>query len=455
MIKSLQKKIRRLFVKGGAPLTIIPRDQHNISRSDISKNAVKVLYRLKNAGFQAFLVGGGVRDTLLGLHPKDFDVTTNATPEQITQLFRNARLIGRRFKLVHIRFGPEIIEVATFRAPPSEHHSQKVAATGNQGMILRDNVYGSKDEDAMRRDFTVNALYYDIKDFSVHAYDGGWEDLQNKRLRLIGDPSTRYHEDPVRMLRAIRFAAKLDFTIDPKTEAPIKELAHLLAQIPPARLYEETLKLFLHGHALKTFHLLRKYHLFEYLFPQAEANIASDNDALRLAENTMLNTDIRIQQGKSVTPYFFMAALLWPAIIKQQNEFKLGGMHPNTAMQQAIELVLDRQVKAVAIPKRLTLSMREVWLMQAKLLNTASKKCLDVIAHPRFRAAFDFLVLRVQSGEKLSKEVAFWEKLQLQNPELVGSRSEQELDENDAPSHKAAPRKRQRRNYHNRSPRRN
>lgn len=452
MIKSLQKKLRRLFVKGGAPLTIIPRDQHSISRNDLSKNAVKVLYRLKNAGFQAFLVGGGVRDTLLGLNPKDFDVATNATPEQITQLFRNARLIGRRFKLVHVRFGPEIIEVATFRATPTEKHSQKVAAKGSQGMILRDNVYGNKDEDAMRRDFTVNALYYDIKDFSVHAYDGGWEDLQKKRLRLIGDPSTRYHEDPVRMLRAIRFVAKLGFSIEKHTEAPIKELAPLLQQIPAPRLFEEALKLFLYGQALDTFRLLRQYQLFQYLFPVAEANIAIDKAALTLAENTMLNTDARIRQDKSVTPYFFIGALLWPAVVKQKDEFERNGVHANTAIQQAADLVLDRQTKTLAIPKRFTIPMREVWLLQSKLLKISSKKNLDVIAHPRFRAAFDFLALRVQSGEKLAKEVAYWEKLQQQHPELVGSRKDFTPEEGFS-ERQAAPRKRQRRSYHNRGPR--
>lgn len=433
-----------MFVKGGAPLVIIPRDQHNISRSNISDNALKVLYRLKNAGFQAFLVGGGVRDTLLGLNPKDFDVTTNATPEQVVQLFRNARLIGRRFKLVHVVFGRDVIEVATFRAQPTENHSKNVAATGKQGMILRDNVYGNKDEDALRRDFTVNALYYDIKDFSVHAYDGGWEDLQNKCLRLMGDPSTRYHEDPVRMLRTVRFKAKLGFDIDPATEAPIKELAPLLAQIPPARLFEEALKLFLHGHALQTLQLLREYGLFGYLFPQAEANIANDPYALRLAENTMLNTDKRINEGKSVTPYFFMASLLWPAIVKQQAEFQKQGLHSNEALQQAADLVLSRQVKSLSIPKRLTIPMRELWLMQPRLLKTSGKRTLDLLSHARFRAAYDFLALRVQSGEKLAREVDFWEKLQEQHPELVNTRPAFNKHNDSAAPGNKRPRKRQR-----------
>lgn len=448
MIKSLQKKFRRLLAKGGAPLSIIPRDQHSISRSNISDNALKVLYRLHNAGFQAFLVGGGVRDTLLGLSPKDFDVVTNATPEQIVQLFRNARLIGRRFKLVHVIFGRDVIEVATFRTKPTEKHSEKVAATGEQGMILRDNVYGNKDEDAMRRDFTVNALYYDIKDFSVHAYDGGWEDLHNKQLRLIGDPSTRYHEDPVRMLRAVRFVAKLGFTIEPATKAPIKELAPLLAQIPPARLFEEALKLFLHGHALNSFYLLREYGLFDYLYPQAEASIAINPYALRLAENTMLNTDKRINEGKSVTPYFFMAALLWPAITAQKTELEKQGLSPYEALQHAADMVLNRQVKTLSIPKRLTISMRELWLMQPKMEKISGKRTMDILANARFRAAFDFLALRAQSGEKLNKEVAFWEQLQEQNPQLVGSRPNPRTEEDDSATRsKSQPRKRRRAHF--------
>ena len=444
MIKTLQKKFRRLFTKGGVPLTLIPRDQHNISRNAISDNALKVLYRLKNAGFQAFLVGGGVRDTLLGLHPKDFDVATNATPEQVTQLFRNARLIGRRFKLVHVVFGRDVIEVATFRAPPTTKDSKKVAATDSQGMILRDNVYGTKNEDAMRRDFTINALYYDIKDFSVHAYDGGWEDLQNRTIRLIGDPNVRYAEDPVRMLRAIRFVAKLGFNMDPQTEAPITTLAPLLKQIPPARLFEEALKLFLHGQALQTLQQLRDYHLFEYLFPLTEIHIAQAPQALRLIENTMINTDARINDGKSVTPYFFMAAFLWPALVAQRQEFIKQGLHPNEATHQAADLVLARQIKTLAIPKRLSLPMRELWVMQSRLENIHHKKALDLLPHARFRAAYDFLALRTQSGEPFAQQVQFWTTLQTQHPDLVGQRHHELLTpEQDQPA--ARPRSKKRR----------
>ena len=414
-----------------APLTIVPRDEHSISRTNISENALKVLYRLNKAGYQALLVGGGVRDTLLGLNPKDFDVATNATPEQVNHLFRNSRLIGRRFKLVHVVFGRDVIEVATFRAPPTDEHSSKVAAKGDQGMILRDNVYGNKDEDAIRRDFTVNALYYDIADYSVHAYAGGWEDLQNRRLRLIGDPETRYREDPVRMLRAIRFAAKLDFSIEARTAEPIPVLAPLLQQIPPARLFEEVLKLFLHGKALETLRLLREYQLFGHLFPLAEQCMRDDPQALTMAENTMRNTDERIRAGKSVTPYFFMASLLWPALVRIQREFEERGLPPHPALQKAADRVLSQQIQATAIPKRFSIPMREIWEMQPRLAKTQSRRCVELLTHPRFRAAYDFVLLREQSGENLNGIGKFWTQLQEQHPGLVGSRPARDDDHNE------------------------
>ncbi|MDF1762996.1 MAG: polynucleotide adenylyltransferase PcnB, partial [Oleibacter sp.] len=341
------------------PLQIIDRDQHNLSRSNISEAALKVLYRLHKADYEAYLVGGGVRDNLLGLSPKDFDVSTNATPEQVNQLFRNSRLIGRRFKIVHVVYGREIIEVATFRAPPSEDVSDKVGAQDDQGMILRDNVFGSKDEDAMRRDFTINALYYNIADFSVHAYAGAWQDLAERRLRMIGDPATRYREDPVRMIRAVRFSAKLDFTIEPDSAKPIYELAPVLGQIPAARLFEECLKLFLHGKALPTLRQLREYGLFAPLFPMTEARMQDNERTVKLVEQTMENTDIRIQAGKSVTPYFFLASLLWPEVVRLRDQYESEGMSIYPALHKASDVVLAKQVKSVAIPKRFSIPMRE------------------------------------------------------------------------------------------------
>ena len=396
-------------------LAVIPRDEHGVSRSNISENALKVLYRLHKAGYQALLVGGGVRDTLLGLHPKDFDVATDATPEQVNKLFRNSRLIGRRFKLVHVMFGRDVIEVATFRAPPGEQHSQNQASTGSEGMILRDNVYGTRGEDAMRRDFTINALYYNIADFSVLSYAGGWEDLQHRTLRLIGDPATRYREDPVRMLRAVRFMGKLDFELAPETAAPLHELAPLLEQVPSARLFDESLKLFLNGHAQPTFELMREYRLFEHLFPAAAECLSNDEFALALARNTMANTDLRIQAGKSVTPYFFLSALLWPAVLKMQHNLEAKGMEPHPALHKAIDSVLAYQCQFTAIPRRFTISMREVWELQLRLPRIRSRKCQDLLGHPRFRAAYDFLLLREQSGEDLDGLGQWWTDYQEQH----------------------------------------
>jgi poly(A) polymerase len=406
-------------------LAVIPRDEHGVSRSNISENALKVLYRLHKAGYQALLVGGGVRDTLLGLHPKDFDVATDATPEQVNKLFRNSRLIGRRFKLVHVMFGRDVIEVATFRAPPGEQHSQNQASTGSEGMILRDNVYGTRDEDAMRRDFTINALYYNIADFSVLSYAGGWEDLQHRTLRLIGDPETRYREDPVRMLRAIRFMGKLNFDLAPDTAAPIHELAPLLEQVPSARLFDEALKLFLNGHAQQTFERMREYHLLGHLFPAAEECMASNEFALSLARNTMANTDLRIQAGKSVTPYFFLSALLWPAVVKMQHNLEAKGMDTHPALHKAIDSVMAYQCQFTAIPRRFTISMREVWELQLRLPRIRSRKCQDLLGHPRFRAAYDFLLLREQSGEDLNGLGQWWTDYQEQHgvPESRPARS--------------------------------
>lgn len=395
-------------------MKIVARDEHCISRSNISDNALKVLYRLHNAGHQALLVGGGVRDTLMGMNPKDFDVATDATPEQVNRLFRNSRLIGKRFKLVHVVFGRDIIEVATFRAPPSEQHSDKVAATGGEGMILRDNVYGTRDEDAVRRDFTVNALYYNIADYSIYAYAGGWEDLQRKQLRLIGDPETRYREDPVRMLRAIRFMGKLDFVLEPDTAAPIPTMAPLLSQISPSRLFDESLKLFLSGKAEQTLMLLRDYQLFEYLFPATESCLQEDAFALELALNTMRNTDKRLQVGKSVTPYFFLAALLWPAVLRTQREYENSGLPPHPAMQKAADRVIAQQCKHTSIPRRFSMPMREIWELQLRLPKIRSRRCKELLAHPRFRAAYDFLLLREQSGEDLNGLGEWWTEYQQQ-----------------------------------------
>jgi poly(A) polymerase len=291
-------------------LRIIPRDQHIISRKNISKAALRVLYRLNEAGYTAYLVGGAVRDLLLGLHPKDFDVATSATPDEVKRLFRNCRLIGRRFRLAHVVFGPEIIEVATFRGLGEE------GIEGDRhivdGRIVRDNIWGSIEEDAIRRDFRVNAMYYDISDFSVRDYVDGSRDLDDRVLRLIGDPVTRYREDPVRMLRAARLAAKLDMQIDAAAMAPFETLGPLLAEAAPARLFDESLKMFLGGQGLKSFRMLEKCGLLKFLFPATARALKRGDQALRsLVEQGLANTDTRIAEGKSVTPAFLFAVLLW------------------------------------------------------------------------------------------------------------------------------------------------
>ncbi|WP_207308866.1 polynucleotide adenylyltransferase PcnB [Marinobacter salicampi] len=379
---------------------VIPRDQHTVSRSIISEQAKKVLNRLNNAGFEAYLVGGGVRDIMLGQKPKDFDIATDATPEEVHELFRNSRLIGRRFRIVHVLFGREVIEVTTFRGNASDPDDDQDddRKTSEHGLLLRDNVYGNMEEDALRRDFTVNALYYCIKDFSVIDFANGIEDLRNRQLRLIGDPETRYREDPVRMLRAVRFAAKLDFEIEPATEAPILTLAPLLSHIPSARLFEEVLKLFSAGYGAASFERLTHYGLLEPLFPEtARAIAAGEPDAL--IRQALDNTDRRIHQGKSVTPYFLYAAMLWPALQVEWRRRQDEGEPIQPALHGAIGKVIGRQVQATAIPKRFSGPMKEIWELQMRLPRRQGKRAFVTLEHPRFRAAYDFLLVREDAGE--------------------------------------------------------
>lgn len=370
-----------------------------------------MLYRLKDAGYQAHLVGGGVRDLLLGREPKDFDVATDATPEQVREVFRNCRLIGRRFRLAHVHFGDEIIEVATFRAahaePDPDHQT-------DNGMLLRDNVYGDIEEDALRRDFTVNALYYNIQDFSVIDYAGGMEDLEAGVLRLMGDPETRYREDPVRMLRAVRFAAKLGFVLDQATEDPIWEIGDLLQDVPPARLFEEMLKLFLSGTGAAAFEKLRHYNLFGQLFPDTEAALAQQENEFphTLVLQGLLNTDERVLSGKPVTPAFLFAVLLWEPVRQRCLALQEQDMAPYPALQQAANEVLDRQLQQVSLPRRFSTPMREIWSLQSRFENTRGKRPQRLIAHPRFRAAYDFLQLRAQAGEEDPTLAEWWRDFQ-------------------------------------------
>ena len=411
----------------GRPLihpVIVPRADHSISRAQISENALKVLYRLKNAGYEAYLVGGGVRDLLLGREPKDFDVATDARPEQVEKEFRNCRLIGRRFRLAHVRFGDEIIEVATFRSSgaadtrEADEDDGDRAHDGGTGRILRDNIYGSVEEDAERRDFSVNALYYDIRDFSVRDYVGGLPDLRDGVLRLIGDPEVRYREDPVRMLRAVRFAVKLGFKLHSGTEAPIGRLGGLLADVPPARMFEEILKLFLYGFGEQAFEALRHHGLFEQLFPRTEAALAVEEEGFPLTfiAKALASTDDRVQQDLPVTPAFLFAALLWEPVRQIARQLEAEGVHPAEALRRAADEVVDEQVKRVALPRRFSTPMIEIFSLQPRFLQRQGKRPQRLMEHPRFRAAYDFFVLRAQAGEADPEVAAWWTELQAGNP---------------------------------------
>ncbi|MGF1720074.1 polynucleotide adenylyltransferase PcnB [Vibrio kyushuensis] len=391
-------------------LNVIARDEHNISRKQISDNALKVLYRLNGAGFEAYLVGGGVRDLLLDLAPKDFDIATNATPEQIKHLFRNCRLIGRRFRLAHIMFGRDIIEVATFRGHHQEP-SKNVSAQSDEGMLLRDNVYGSIDEDAERRDFSINAMYYSIGDYSIHDYAGGVEDLEDKLIRLIGDPEVRYREDPVRMLRAIRFAAKLDFDIEEDTAAPIEELAPLLQGIPSARLYEESLKLLQSGYGLETYHLMREYNLFQQMFPAIAEHFTEDysSPTEQMLDLVFDSTDLRIEDEKRINPAFMFAAMLWyPLNTLADQLMSEGKLGHYDAVMEASNIILDKQVKTIAIPRRHTATIREIWQLQLRLPRRNGKRAFRLMELNKFRAGYDFLEMRgeVEGGD--TKKLAEW-----------------------------------------------
>ncbi|MCD9030980.1 polynucleotide adenylyltransferase PcnB [Luteimonas sp. Y-2-2-4F] len=390
----------------------VPRDQHPISRKSISPGALRVLYRLHEAGHGAFLVGGAVRDLLIGLQPKDFDVATDATPEQVKALFRNCRLIGRRFRLAHVVFGREIVEVATFRSNADDGSGDRETHEG--GRLLRDNVYGTIEEDAVRRDFTANALYYAIEDFSVRDYLGGYEDVRNRVLKLIGDPEQRYREDPVRMLRAVRLAAKLGFTIDPATAAPIPVLAPLLREAAPARLFEECLKLFLSGHGEASFLGLEAQGLLPILFPESAAAMASNRSGAlrRVVLEGLRNTDARVAADEPVSPAFLFALLLWPAYCHALIGLQAGGANAAEAQRRAADRVTLHQLSTIALPRRFSLPMQEIWLLQTRFPLRQRKRVVRTLSHPRFRAAFDFLLLRDTASGSHGEDVAFWREAQ-------------------------------------------
>lgn len=385
-------------------------EEHGIPAAHIDYRALKVLNHLDENGYRACLVGGGVRDLLLGREPKDFDVATDALPEDVRRLFRNARLIGRRFRLAHVRYGREVIEVATFRAPHHEAQGDGQAVMQENGRILRDNVYGTLEQDVWRRDFTVNALYYDISDGSVIDFTGGMDDLKKGVLKIIGDPEERYREDPVRMLRAVRFAAKLGFRIDAESEAVIHDLHHLLGEVSPARLFDEFLKLMHGGIALETFELLRHYRLFQHLFPLTEKTLNEpDGEWLGVfIAKALENTDKRITQGKTVNPAFLIAVLLWGDVKKGLEERLASGLSMVPSLMQAGRATLSEQVRHLSIPRRFSMVARDIWEMQPRLHRTSGKRPLALLEHQRFRAAYDFMCLRGQAGEQDLVDLCDW-----------------------------------------------
>ena len=388
-------------------LRVIPREEHGISRKNISQAALRVLYRLHEAGYAAYLVGGAVRDLMLGGHPKDFDIATNATPEQVRGLFRNCRLIGRRFRLAHVVYGQEIVEVATFRGTGDDGTGDRHLVDGR---IVRDNVYGSIEEDAVRRDFRINALYYNIADFSVRDYVGGVEDLKKRELHLIGDPEQRYREDPVRMLRAIRLSAKLGFKIDPSAAEPMRQMGEYLAEAAPARLFDESLKMFLGGDGAKSFRELERSGLMQFVFPGLAESLANDTDRRvhNLIDAGLASTDERIEADKSVTPAFLFALLLWEPVRRRANElFEQGGDIAH-AWTRAMHQIVNEQTARVAVPRRFSVVMEEIWALQPRFEQRIKKRVFRLLAHPRFRAAYDFFALRAKADPELAELAQWW-----------------------------------------------
>ena len=402
MIKKFIRRVLR-FGSGSEPRTV-PKAQHGIGREAISQGSRKVCEVLHAQGHQAYVVGGAVRDLLLGLRPKDFDVATDAYPEEVHKLFRRSRLIGKRFKLVHVMFGEETVEVSTFRA-------RTPAETDEHGRVLRDNIYGTREDDSIRRDFTINALYYDPASEALLDYHNGLRDLQRKSVRIIGDARARYREDPLRMLRAVRFAAKAGFSIDERTRKPIRELAHLLGNVPPSRVYEEMQKLLLSGHAATGLRELRSEGLHHGLLPLLDV-IFEQPMGERFVTLALEQTDSRVRSGKSVSPAFLFAALLWHEVLAAWKKAEQRGLKPIPALFEAMDTVLDIQTDKLAIPRRFTAVMKEIWALQPRFEQRSGRRPFGLLAHERFRAGFDFLVLRSGSGEAPEELAQWWEKFQ-------------------------------------------
>jgi len=403
---------------------VISQEYHGINHRDLSHGSLRVIEILQQAGYEAYLVGGGIRDLLLGKHPKDFDVATSAKPAEVQKLFRKSRIIGRRFQIVHVRMGPEIIEVTTFRGSAENSHLRQANASG---MLVRDNVFGTVEDDAVRRDFTMNALYYDPSNHEVLDFVGGYDDLEDGVIRIIGDPETRYREDPVRMLRAIRFIGKLGLELEEETAEPIRRLAPLLRDVSASRLFDEILKLLQAGHGQATFPELVKHDLLRPLFPQTEALLSEADDPhyQRLIELALLNTDTRLNEGKSVTPAFLYAALHWPQVQNRWEELEAEGHGRTQALAIACSETLDFNQQFIAIPKRFSITIREIWELQVKLEKRHGRRPDSTLEHPRFRAGYDFLLLRERSGEIPGGLGEWWTQYQIadeaQRRDLIAS----------------------------------
>ncbi|GAB1264699.1 polynucleotide adenylyltransferase PcnB [Aurantivibrio infirmus] len=456
--------LKKLFSKKSPVTDLAP---NLLSASDlgvhsyqVSSSALQIIEQLEKAGYQAYLVGGGVRDLLVEGRPKDFDIATSATPEQIKSQFRSARIIGRRFRIVHVRMGREVTEVTTFRAHHDDGNKSQATQAAN-GMLIRDNVYGDIQSDALRRDFTMNALYYSPGRDEIIDYANGIDDVKNGLVRMIGDPETRYQEDPVRMLRAARLAAKLGFTIEASTAKPIEALGQLLINIPPARLFDESLKLFMSGYAEVTYQELKQQRLFRYLFPatahlldakpneaESELPISQHSGYIdQLIQQAAANTDSRIHTGKRVTPAFIFAVILWPAVAREQHQLNKQGVKGLPAMQQAGQIVLREQVQRVAIPRRFTQTIKEIWDMQLRLPRRAGNQAYRALEHPRFRAAYDFLLLREQAGEDHQGLGQWWTDFQAANEDqraALVSEQDAQTKNNGGPNRKRRSRPRRR-----------
>jgi len=402
----IKRFIRRVFGLPSETLIRVPREKHGVARERLSPAAAKVCSVLREAGFSAYVVGGAVRDLLLGITPKDFDVATNARPEEVKPLFRRAIIIGRRFRLVHVMLSGETVEVSTFRSADGDTSDKD-----EHGRVLRDNVYGTQEGDALRRDFTVNALYYDAATEEVIDFHGGLADLKKRLLRVIGDPETRYREDPVRMLRAVRLAAKLGLTLEADTREPIRELAPLMERVPPARLFDEMLKLLLSGHASACLRQLREVGLHKGLLPLLDV-ILEQPLGERFVTLALAQTDERVLSGKPVSPAFLFAALLWHEVLAAWKIRQARGERAIPALETAMDQVLDTQCAKLAITRRLTATMREVWSMQPRFEGRSGNRAYRLLESPRFRMAYDFLALRAASGEVPAELEEWWRSFQ-------------------------------------------